>query len=75
MHGIRTVFTRISTGIPAGKPNNCMVRRPSLKTLWTLGKTGRQVCHYGRQNSLYGLHCDQDTARLISVFAKGAVRS
>lgn len=42
--------------------------------LGLLGQKGRQVCRFGRQNSLYGLHCDRDTARLVSVFAKGTIR-
>lgn len=42
--------------------------------LGALGHKGREVCRFGRQNTLYGLHCDRDTARLVSVFAKGAMR-
>lgn len=41
--------------------------------LRALGHRGRQICRFGRQNNLYGLHCDRDTARLVSVFAKGTM--
>jgi len=33
----------------------------------------RNFVRRGKKHHLYGLHCDADTARLISIFAKGSM--
>jgi len=59
---------------PAGKIALRLSQVAKRTGFGVLGHRGRQVCRFGRQNSLYGLHCDRDTARIVSVFAKGVVR-
>jgi len=72
--GIMPALGTAGAAAPACRTGHSLSPAARRTGLDVLGQRGRQVCRFGRQNSLYGLHCDRDTARIVSVFAKGMVR-
>lgn len=72
--GVMPAIGASGTAAPACKIGLSLSLAAKRTGLGVLGHRGRQVCRFGRQNNLYGLHCDRDTARIVSVFAKGTIR-